>query len=192
MGRAVCGGHPGGPDPAVIFTPLELPGAWRVELERHEDQRGFFARTFCRREFESAGLDPRVAQCSLSFNRRRGTLRGMHWQAAPHGENKLVRCVRGSLYDVILDLRPDSTSFRKWHAEELSAERGNALYVPEGVAHGFLTLEDDVEILYQMSVPYEATAVRGVRWDDPAFGVEWPEAPTIISERDAAYPDFED
>jgi len=175
----------------VIFTPLELPGAWLVELERHEDERGYFARTFCREEFESAGLDPRVAQCSVSFNRERGTLRGMHWQAAPHGENKLVRCVRGRLYDVLIDLRPDSPYFRKWRAAELSAELGNALYVPEGVAHGFLTLEDEVEVFYQMSVPYEAAAARGVRWDDPAFGVEWPEAPTLISERDASYPDFE-
>jgi dTDP-4-dehydrorhamnose 3,5-epimerase len=175
----------------MIFRPLELPGAFLVEVERLEDERGFFARTFCRQEFEAAGLDPRVAQCSLSVNRRRGTLRGMHWQAEPHAECKLVRCVRGALYDVLIDLRADSPFYRHWCSVELTAERRNAVYVPEGVAHGFLTLEDDVEVYYQMSVPYAPEAARGVRWDDPAFDIAWPATPAVVSDRDASYPDFE-
>jgi len=176
----------------VIFEALLLPGAYKVEAERLEDTRGFFARTFCQDEFRQAGLDSRVAQCSVSFNRGRGTLRGMHWQAAPHGETKLVRCTSGAIFDVLVDLRKDSPQYRSWIAVELSAENRVAVYVPEGVAHGFLTLVDDSEVFYQMSVPYAAESARGVRWNDPAFSIEWPEAPKVISRQDASFPDYED
>jgi dTDP-4-dehydrorhamnose 3,5-epimerase len=174
----------------VIFTPTSLPGAFVVELERREDERGFFARSFCRREFEAAGLDPCVTQCNVSFNRRRGTLRGLHWQAAPHGEAKLVRVTRGALWDVIVDLRTGSATFGRWFGFELTADNRRALYIPVGMAHGFQTLQDDVEVFYQMSAYYVAEAQRGVRWDDPAFGVDWPIRPPVLSERDATYPDF--
>ena len=167
-----------------------LPGAKLVELEPIEDERGFFARSFCGREFELAGLDPCVAQCNVSFNRRRGTLRGMHFQRAPHAEAKLVRCTRGRIYDVILDLRPGSPSYRRWFAIELGAESRRALYAPKGVAHGFQTLEDGCEVLYQRSDFYAPELAAGVRWNDPAFGIEWPIADPIVSARDAAYPDF--
>ena len=167
-----------------------LPGARLVELEPIEDERGFFARSFCRREFEQAGLEPCVAQCNVSFNRRRGTLRGMHFQRPPHAEAKLVRCTRGAVYDVIVDLRPDSPAFRRWLGVELSAGNRRALYVPKGFAHGFQSLEDDCEVLYQMSDFHAPQAAGGVRWNDPAFGIRWPIEPPIVSARDAAYPDF--
>ena len=173
------------------FTETSLPGAWIVEPERLEDERGFFARTFCRREFRDRGLEPDLVQCSVSYNRRSGTLRGMHYQAAPHAEGKLVRCTAGAAWDVILDLRPDSPSYLRHAALRLDADNRLGLYVPPGVAHGFLTLADDSELLYQMSVYFEPDAARGVRWDDPAFGIEWPGKPTRISERDAGYPDFQ-
>lgn len=174
----------------MIFGPTPLIGAVTVELERREDERGFFARSFCRREFEAQGFDPCVAQCNVSFNRRRGTLRGMHWQEAPHGESKLVRVTGGALWDVIVDLRPDSPTFRCWFGVELTAENRRALYIPPGFAHGFQTLANDVEVFYQMSTFYVPEAQRGVRWDDPAFGIEWPIRPPFLSERDATYPDF--
>jgi dTDP-4-dehydrorhamnose 3,5-epimerase len=174
----------------VIFTATPLAGASLVELERREDERGFFARTWCRREFEAHGLDGGLVQCSLSRNRRRGTLRGMHWQAPPHGEAKLVRCTRGAIWDVIIDLRPDSPTYTKHFAAELTAETGRALYIPEGFAHGFLTLADDVDVFYQMSAFYEPSAARGVRWNDPAFGIAWPVVEPILHPRDASYPDF--
>ncbi len=174
----------------MIFTPTPLDGAWLVDLERHEDDRGFFARTWCAREFAARGLDPQLAQCSLSYNRRRGTLRGMHWQAAPHEEVKLVRCVRGAIWDVIIDLRPDSPDYTRHYGVELSAATGRALWVPRGFAHGFVTLENDTEIFYQMTDFYAPEAARGVRWNDPAFGIEWPVANPEMNERDATYPDF--
>jgi dTDP-4-dehydrorhamnose 3,5-epimerase len=174
----------------VKFVATALSGAVVVEPERHEDERGFFARSFCQREFSEHGLDPRVAQCNISHNRRRGTLRGMHWQTAPHAEAKLVRATRGSIWDVIVDLRPESETYRRWVGVELSTENRLALYVPAGFAHGFQTLVDDVEVFYQMSTSYEPGAQRGARWNDPAFGINWPVDPPFLSPRDAGYPDF--
>jgi dTDP-4-dehydrorhamnose 3,5-epimerase len=173
------------------FEPTRIPGAVIIDIEPIEDDRGFFARTFCRQEFEQHGLSPHIAQCSISFNRKRGTLRGMHYQAAPHEEAKLVRCTRGSLYDVIVDLRPTSPAFRKWISVELSGASFRMLYVPEGVAHGYLTLEDDTEVFYQVSENYAPQYTRGVRWDDPAFGIEWPLPVAVIAQRDRSYPDFD-
>jgi len=174
----------------VNFVSTTLAGAVIVELERREDERGFFARSFCQREFAEQGLDPCVAQCNVSFNRRRGTLRGLHWQAPPHTEAKLVRATRGALWDVIVDLRPDSATYCEWFGVELTAENRRALYVPPGFAHGFQTLVNDVEVFYQMSAFYAADAQQGARWDDPAFGIEWPIRPPFLSERDATYPEF--
>jgi dTDP-4-dehydrorhamnose 3,5-epimerase len=174
----------------VRILDTALAGARLVELEPIEDERGFFARSFCRREFEQAGLEPCIVQCNVSFNRRRGTLRGMHFQRAPHAEAKLVRCTRGAVYDVIVDLRPDSPAFRRWLGVELSAENRRALYVPRGFGHGFQSLQDDCEVLYQMSDFYAPQAAGGVRWNDPAFAIRWPIEPPIVSARDAAYPDF--
>lgn len=174
----------------MIFAPTALAGAFLVELERREDERGFFARSFCEREFVAHGLDPAVVQCNVSFNRRRGTLRGMHWQEEPHGEAKLVRVTQGALWDAIIDLRPDSPTYCHWVGVELTAANRRALYIPIGLAHGFQTLTDDVEVFYQMSTSYVPGAQRGVRWDDPAFGIAWPIRPPFLSERDATYPDF--
>lgn len=170
------------------FRPAEIAGAYVVEIEKIEDERGFFARTFCRKEFGNAGLIARIAQCSVSFNKRTGTLRGMHLQVAPNAETRLVRCTRGAVYDVLLDLRKDSPGFGKWITTKLSAENRRAVYVPEGVAHGFQTLVDDTEVFYQMSEFHEPGSAHGVRWDDPAFGITWPLLPTIISQKDLAYP----
>lgn len=161
-----------------------------IEAEKHEDERGFFARSFCRREFEAHGLNTNVAQCNISFNKRKGTLRGMHFQAAPFAEAKLVRCTAGSIYDVIVDLRKGSRSFKEHFATELSAANRKMLYIPEEFAHGFQTLEDNTEVFYQMSEVYSAEHARGVRWNDPAFGIQWPEAQRIMNERDRNYPDF--
>jgi dTDP-4-dehydrorhamnose 3,5-epimerase len=174
----------------LIFTETKLAGAFVIELERHTDERGFFARTFCQQEFEAHGLKAEVAQCNVSFNKRKGTLRGMHYQAAPFAEAKLVRCTAGSIYDVIIDLRPASSTFKRHFAVELSAENHRMLYIPESFAHGFQTLEDDAEVFYQMAKQYSAEHARGVRWNDPAFGIEWPKGERIIIERDQNYPDF--
>ena len=174
----------------MIFHETEIDGAFVIELDPHEDERGFFARTFCQREFEEYGLETNVAQCSISFNREQGTLRGMHYQAAPHEEVRLVRCVSGAIYDVIIDLRPTSNTMMGWMAVTLDTENRRMLYVPEGLAHGFLTLEDNTEVFYQMSEFYYPELARGVRWDDPAFNVEWPSTPTVISERDNSFPNF--
>jgi dTDP-4-dehydrorhamnose 3,5-epimerase len=174
----------------VIFKPTELPGAFVIELERHEDARGYFARTFCEAEFAAHGLETRVAQCSVSFNRRKGTLRGMHYQVSPLEEVKLVRCCRGAIFDVIIDLRRDSPAFKGHFAVQLDERSGKMLYVPAGMAHGFQTLEDGTEVFYQMSQDYSAEHSRGVRWDDPVFGISWPEAERTILERDQSYPDF--
>lgn len=173
------------------FIEAPLAGAWVVEPERLGDERGFFARTFDRDEFAARGMEPAVVQCSTSFNARAGTLRGLHHQSEPHGEPKLVRCTRGAVFDVIVDLRPGSPTHRRWHGVELSAENGRALYVPPGLAHGFQTLEDSSEVLYMMGREYVPEAASGVRWDDPAFGIEWPPAPArVMSERDRDYPDY--
>jgi dTDP-4-dehydrorhamnose 3,5-epimerase len=175
----------------VIFQELEIRGAFVVELEKREDERGFFARAWCAREFAEHGLTPRLVQVNVSFNERAGTLRGMHFQRAPHEEAKSVRCTRGAIYDVVLDLRPDSQSYKRWAAVELSADNRRMLYVPEGCAHGYQTLVDDTETLYEVSEFYAPDSEGGVRWDDPAFGIEWPHADErILSPKDASWPDF--
>jgi dTDP-4-dehydrorhamnose 3,5-epimerase len=175
----------------MTFKKTGFPDAYVIDLEPHIDQRGFFARAWCRREFEDRGLNPRLVQCNISYNERRGTLRGMHYQMAPHEEAKLVRCTRGCIYDVIVDLRPDSPMYTNYLGIELSASNRTMLYVPEGVAHGFLTLEDDTEVFYQMSAFYEPDAARGVRWNDPAFNIKWPARVEHIKDRDQNYPDFQ-
>jgi len=174
----------------MIFTETPLAGAFVIEPELLEDARGFFARTWCERELEARGLVTRIAQCSTSFNKRKGTLRGMHYQAPPLAETKIVRCIRGSMYDVIIDLRPKSPSFARHFAIVLTADNRKMLYVPGGFAHGFQTLEDDTEVLYQISEFYSSAYARGVRWDDPAFGIRWPSDERTIVERDRTYPDF--
>ena len=172
------------------FEPTKIPGCVVVRPERHVDDRGHFARTWDAAELAAAGLSGELSQCSASFNRAKGTLRGMHYQAAPHAEAKLVRCTRGAVWDVCLDLRPGSDTFRQWHGEALTADNGVALTIPEGCAHGFLTLEDATEVFYMISAPYVPEAGRGVRWDDPAFGIEWPAEVEVIHPRDATYPPF--
>lgn len=167
-----------------------MAGAWIVDIDAVEDPRGFFARTFCADDFRARGLEPGIVQCNISYNETRGTLRGMHYQAAPHEETKLVRCVRGAVVDVALDLRLESPTYLRWAAVELSAENRRAFYIPKGVAHGFQTLVDDTELYYEMSERYAGEAARGVRWNDPAFGIEWPIAAPILSASDAAWPDF--
>jgi len=174
----------------MIFEEVGLPGAFLVHVERKEDERGFFARSWCRKEFEAHGLCGRLAQCNLSFNKAKGTLRGMHFQSAPFEEAKLVRCTRGAVFDAIIDLRKGSPTFRRYFGTTLTAENREMLYIPEGFAHGFLTMEDDTEIFYQMSEFYAPECAGGVRWDDPVFGIVWPEKIRIISERDRSYPDF--
>jgi len=177
----------------MIFRETRLKGAYEIDLELYEDDRGSFGRSYCSREFEAHGINPRVVQCNISYNRKRGTLRGMHYQEAPHQEAKLIRCVRGAVYDVIVDLRPESPTFREWVAVELRAGPGSPshmVYVPEGFAHGFQTLEDDTEVFYQMSEFYAPHAASGFRWNDPAFTVEWPETVRAMSDRDRSYPDF--
>lgn len=174
----------------MIFRETRLPGAYVIEPEKRQDDRGFFARSFCTREFAEHNLNPATAQCNISFNRKKGTLRGMHYQAPPFGECKLIRCTRGSIYDVIIDLRPNSPTFKQHVAEVLAAAQHNMLYVPQGFAHGFQTLEDNSEVFYQMSEPYAPEHARGVRWNDPAFAIPWPVADPIMIERDRNYPDF--
>jgi len=174
----------------MILTPTPLEGAYVIDPERKEDTRGFFARTWCIEEAEAAGLNPRVAQCSVSFNARKGTLRGMHFQTAPYEEAKLVRCSMGAIFDVIIDLRRNSPSFKKHFHITLSAENRRMLYIPEGFAHGFQTLLDNTEVFYQMSRKYAPEYARGVRWNDPVFGIPWPDDTRIITDRDRSYPDF--
>lgn len=173
------------------FEETHLADAWVVRPERFEDERGHFARTFCRDEFESRGLDTDYPQANVSFNRRRGTLRGLHLQLPPHEEGKLVRCSRGAIWDVIVDLRPDSDTEGQWTAVELSAENGVQLFVPRGFAHGFLTLRDDTEVSYLMSAVYEPQAAHGYRHDDPTFAIEWPEEIAVISEKDRQLPIYD-
>jgi dTDP-4-dehydrorhamnose 3,5-epimerase len=175
----------------MIFTETPLPDAFVIEPERYEDERGFFARTWCQREFAEHGLNPRLVQCSVSFNAHNGTLRGLHYQAAPRAEAKLVRCTSGAIFDVIVDLRPSSRTYLGWTTAELTAENRTALYVPEGFAHGFLTLADGSEVFYQMSEFFSRDHARGVRYDDPAFGIDWPSKVLVIADRDRSYPDFE-
>lgn len=171
------------------FLPTSLAGAYVIEQERHADERGFFARTWCAQEFAEHGLEPALAQCSVSFNQRRGTLRGLHYQAPPFAEAKLVRCTRGALYDVAVDLRPDSPTFRRWVGLELTEDDGRALYIPRGFAHGFYALADATEVAYQISTAHQPEAARGVRWNDPFHGVTWPGPVAVIAPRDRDYPD---
>jgi dTDP-4-dehydrorhamnose 3,5-epimerase len=176
----------------VIFRKTPLPGVFVVELETIEDERGSFARTFSVEDFAAHGLDPAVVQCSVSFNLRTGTLRGMHYQEAPHAESKLVRCTRGAIFDVAVDLRRESPAYCRWFGIELTPDNGRMLYIPEGLAHGFQTLAEASEVHYQISHEYVPAAGAGVRWDDPVFGIDWPAVPQslTISERDRTYPDF--
>jgi len=175
----------------VLFLETKLPGVIEINLEAKSDQRGFFARTWCQKEFEARGLNTKLVQCSVSYNERKGTLRGMHYQAAPHEETKLVRCTRGSIFDVVIDLRPQSPAFKNYVAMVLTAEKRNMVYVPEGCAHGFLTLEAETEVFYQISEFHDAESARGVRFDDPAFRISWPERVQVISERDRHYRNFQ-
>lgn len=172
------------------FTETTLADAMVIDMQRNEDERGFFARTFCRRDFEGRGMEPAVAQCSVSFNHRKGTVRGLHFQAAPHEETKLVRVTRGAIWDVIVDLRPESPTFRHHFAVVLDAGRGNQLFIPRGMAHGFQTLEDATEVSYQISAFYAPEAATGYRWNDPAFAIPWPEPVTVISDKDQSLPLF--
>lgn len=175
----------------MIFHKTIVEGVFEIEVEANADDRGLFARTWCSEEFARQGLKPELVQCSVSFNHKRGTLRGLHYQAQPHAETKLVRCTSGAIYDVAVDLRPGSTTYKKWFGVELSAANRKSLYIPEGCAHGFLTLEDNCEIFYQMSEFYHPDLSRGLRWNDPAFAVYWPSDVEVISERDRTYPDFD-
>lgn len=172
------------------FSPTAVDGVKLIDLDTAEDERGFFARTFCEEELARAGIALTARQLNLSYNRDAFTLRGLHYQAAPHAEAKIVHCVRGRIYDVALDLRPASSTYLRWTAAELSPQARRMLYIPEGCAHGFLTLEPDSDIIYVMGTAFVAEAARGVRWNDPVFGIDWPAAPRVISERDAGYPDF--
>jgi dTDP-4-dehydrorhamnose 3,5-epimerase len=175
----------------MIFEQTKLAGTFQIHLKPRADERGFFARSWCRQEFEQQGLNPSLVQCNISFNPRRGTMRGMHYQADPHAEAKVVRCTKGAIYDVVIDLRAQSPTFRDWIGVTLTAVNRDMIYIPEGCAHGFLTLEDESEVFYQMSEFYHAESARGVRWNDPVFRIAWPLKPELISERDRTYPDFE-
>jgi dTDP-4-dehydrorhamnose 3,5-epimerase len=175
----------------MIFDETKLAGVFKIRPERKPDDRGFFARTWCQKEYADHGLDARLVQCSISYNIRKGTLRGMHYQQAPFAETKVVRCTQGAIYDVVVDLRPQSPTFREWIAAFLTAENRDMMYIPKGCAHGFLTLADATEVFYQMSEFYNAESARGVRWDDPTFKIVWPEKVEAISERDRTYPDFQ-
>jgi dTDP-4-dehydrorhamnose 3,5-epimerase len=172
------------------FMQTSLLDAYIITPEKLEDDRGFFVRTWCQQEFADRGLDPNLVQCSVSYNHKRGILRGLHWQMPPFAETKLVRCAQGAIYDVIVDLRPDSDTFLQWTAIHLTAENHKALYIPKGFAHGFQTLADNTEIFYQMSDFYAPGAARGFRWNDPSFKIDWPEEISIISQRDRDYPDY--
>ena len=174
----------------MTFHETKLPGVFEIHLELKGDDRGFFARSWCQREFEQHGLNSVTVQCSVAFNEKKGTLRGLHHQAAPHPESKLVRCTQGAIYDVVVDLRLGSATFKKWIGVVLSAANRHMIYVPEGCGHGLLTLEDRTEVFYQMSEFYYSELSRGVRWNDPAFQIDWPAQPVVMSDRDRTYPDF--
>jgi dTDP-4-dehydrorhamnose 3,5-epimerase len=172
----------------MIFTQSPLSGAYVVDMQPHPDERGFFARSYCADEFAAHGLGPELRQCSVSYNARKGTLRGMHYQSAPHEEHKLVRCTAGAIFDVIVDIRPASPTYRRWFGAELTAANRRSLFIPPGFAHGFMSLTDDAEVYYMISVAHAPKFSRGLRWNDPAFAIEWPFPPAVISERDAGYP----
>jgi dTDP-4-dehydrorhamnose 3,5-epimerase len=174
----------------MLFNKTSLKDAFLIEPEKLEDERGFFARSYCQREFEAYGLNPRVVQCNISYNEKKGTMRGMHFQVSPHEEAKLVRCTQGAIYDVIIDLRPGSLSYLKHYGVQLDFNNRLMLYIPEGFAHGFITLVDDTEVFYQMSEFYAPDTAKGFRWNDPLFEIKWPLEPAVISKRDQNYPDF--
>jgi len=174
------------------FTETKLKGAFIVELEKLSDDRGFFARSWCEKEFEARGLNSRVVQTNVSFNRKKATLRGLHYQIAPHQESKLIRCTRGAIYDVIIDLRPASPTYKQWMGVELTADNYRLFFVPEDFAHGFITLADNTEITYQVSQLYTPGSEKGIRFDDPAFNIQWPLEVKVISDKDRTWPDFED
>ena len=175
----------------MLFTETELEGAFIIDIERREDERGFFARTFCQREFQQYGLNPCIAQTNISHNSKKGTLRGMHYQGPPDGEVKIITCTQGAIYDVLIDLRTDSGTFKKWLGMELTAAGHRMLYIPENFAHGFMTLEDSTSVHYMMSAFYLPESARGIRWNDPAFNIDWPVQPAVISDRDENYRDYE-
>ncbi len=175
----------------MIFIETKLPGVFEIHLEPMRDERGFFARSWCQHEFEQHGLKAVTVQCNIAFNEKKGTLRGVHHQAEPHPEGKLVRCTQGAIYDVVVDLRPKSPTFKQWIGVELTAANRHMLYVAEGCGHGLITLEDQTEVFYQMTDFYFPEFSRGVRWNDPAFQIKWPAQPVVMSERDRNYPDFE-
>jgi dTDP-4-dehydrorhamnose 3,5-epimerase len=172
----------------MTFIESPLAGAFVVELECLVDERGFFARSYCAEEFAARGLGPAMRQCSVSYNARAGTLRGMHYQGAPHEEHKLVRCTAGAVFDVIVDIRESSATYRRWFGAELTSNNRRSLFIPPGFAHGFISLADHSEVYYMISAAYVPQSSRGFRWNDPAFGIEWPLAPAVISARDASYP----
>jgi dTDP-4-dehydrorhamnose 3,5-epimerase len=174
----------------LIFTETELKEVYLIDLDTKADERGFFARTWDRHLFEQRGLDARLVQCSLSFNHKKGTLRGLHYQVHPHWEIKLVRCTKGAIFDVVVDLRPEAPTFKRWLGVKLTAENRRMVYVPVGCAHGYQTLDDNTEVFYQMSEFYHPEAAAGVRWNDPAFNINWPHPPSMMSEKDASFPDF--
>lgn len=174
----------------MIFTPTKLQGAYILEVKKIEDERGFFGRSWCKQELEAHGLNANVVQANVSYNKVKGTLRGMHFQKAPHQETKLVRCTRGAICDVIIDLRPDSPTYKQWIAVELTESNYRMLFVPEDFAHGFITLEDNTEVTYQVTQYYTPGAEGGIRWNDPAFHIEWPIEPVVVSGKDQAHPDF--
>ena len=190
MGRQICIAHSACGGGRLIFRETKLKGAFVIDVEPIEDERGLFARSWCHKEFSAQGLNSKLVQCNISFNKKKGTLRGMHYQKPPHEEVKLVRCTQGAIYDVIVDLRSSSPTHAQWVAEELTARNRRMLYVPTGFAHGFVTLTDDAEVFYHMSEFYDAQSACGVRWDDFKFNITWPEQPLHLSERDRSYPDF--
>jgi len=172
------------------FLQTNIPGVFLIDIEPITDERGMFARLWCKEEFKQAGLSTDLSQFSISYNNLRGTLRGMHYQLPPHAETKIIRCTQGAVYDVVLDLRNSSPTYKKWYGCELSSENHRMLYVPEGLAHGFITLVDHTEMLYQISTSYAVQSAQGVRWNDPSFSISWPFLPMVISARDTSYPDF--
>lgn len=174
----------------MIFKETKLKGAFIIEPEPIKDERGFFARTYCQKEFEAHGINSKLVQCNISFNAQNGTLRGMHYQDKPHQEAKLVRCSKGAIYDVIIDFRPESSTYKQWVAVELTSMNYKMLFIPEGFAHGFKTLEDNTEVFYQMSEFYHPKYARGVLWNDPAFGINWPGGEQIVSPKDSQYSSF--
>jgi dTDP-4-dehydrorhamnose 3,5-epimerase len=192
MGREICNSHTRGENFILIFTKTDVKGAYIVELEKIHDERGFFARSWDKKEFEMKGIDSNLVQCSISFNKLKGTLRGIHYQKVPFEESKLVSCTKGKIFDVVIDLRPNSTSYKKWISVELTEQNQKMIFIPKGCAHGFQTLDDNTEVFYQISEVYNPESSRGIRWNDPKFNINWPLEISNISEKDIAYSLFKD